>query len=242
VLDIAFSPDGQLVASAGDSGDRTARIWRIDGKQLYVLRHRGPVVRVSFSRGGRLVVTASGDEMARIWRADTGKLLHLLRGHSEFVRDAQFSNDGKLVVTASDDRDARIWSVATGKTVRILRGHLRGPGTASFSRDGRWVVTSGRIAAGLWETSTGRFFQPTGLADPFLRGPFQRGQPSGVLTSALFAPGGWRILTTSADGTVRTYLCELCGGIRDLIRLAEARRSALERELTPAERRRYLRG
>ena len=237
VLDVAFSPDGDLVASAGDRDDRTARIWQIDGEERHVLRHRGPVVRVTFSADSSLVVTASGDEMARLWRVDTGKLLHPLRGHTEFVRDAQFSHDGKLVVTASDDRDARIWSVATGSTKTILRGHLGGPLTASFSRDGRWVVTSGRTAVGLWDTSTGRFFQPTGLGDPFLRG-----HTAGPLSSAILAPDGMRILSASADGTVRTYVCDLCGGLRRLASLAEARLDALKKELTPVERRRYLRG
>jgi WD40 repeat protein len=238
VLDIAVSPDGTTIASAGDNGDRTVRIWR-GGRMLHVLRHRGPVVRVAYSPNGRLLVTASGDEMARLWRVKTGELVHTLRGHSEFVRDAEFSADGRYVVTASDDRDAAKWSVATGRRITTLRGHFRGPTAAAFSPNGRWIVTTGRTAVGLWDLSTGRFFAPTGLVgDPFLRGH----ATDVSLTGASFSPNGKRILSTSADGTVRTYVCELCGKTPDLLRIASARLAAVANHLSPVEQKRYLRG
>jgi WD40 repeat protein len=238
VLDIAASPDGTTIASAGENGDRTVRIWRA-GRQLHVLRHRGPVVHVSFSPNGRLLVTASGDEMARLWHVETGKLVHTFRGHSEYVRDAEFSADGRFVVTASDDRDAAIWRVSDGQRVTTLRGHFRGPLAAVFSPNGRWVLTTGRTAVGLWDLSTGRFFAPTGLVgDPFLRGH----ATDVSLMGASFSPDGKRILSTSVDGTVRTYLCELCGKTPDLLRIARARLAAVAENLSPAERDLYLRG
>jgi WD40 repeat protein len=237
VVDLAFSRSGQLLATAGDE-DNTARIWRADGKELHVLRHRGAVTRIAFSPDSQLVVTASEDEMARLWDVTSGKVVHQLRGHTEAVRDAEFSRDGTRVVTASDDRDARIWSVTTGRPVVLLRGHFRGPQTASFSPDGRWVVTTGRIAAGLWDSTTGRFFAPTGLdADPFIRG-----HETGPLTSAVFSPDGRRILTAAGDGTVRTYVCDLCGDLDDLLRIAAKRLATLAARLTASERGRYLRG
>ena len=108
-----------------------------------------------------------------------------------------------------------------------------------FSPNGRWVITTGRTAVALWDRSTGRFFAPTGLVgDPFLRGH----ATDVALTGASFSPNGKRILSTSADGTVRTYLCELCGGASDLLRIARARLAALADNLSTAERERYLRG
>ena len=47
------------------------------------------------------------------------------------------------------------------------------------------------------------------------------------LTSATFDPAGRRILTASVDGTVRTYACELCGGLDTLVPLAERRLRAV---------------
>jgi hypothetical protein len=60
------------------------------------------------------------------------------------------------------------------------------------------------------------------------------------LTSASFSPDGRRILTSSRDGTVRSYLCQLCGGIDALLGLADTRIAGLARLMTPAQRERYL--
>jgi WD40 repeat protein len=43
------------------------------------------------------------------------------------------------------------------------------------------------------------------------------------LTSISFAPQGERLLTSSADGTIRTYTCEVCAGRKTLIHLAKVR-------------------
>jgi WD40 repeat protein len=238
VLDIAFSPDGDLLASGSDRSERTARIWSVSGKAVRVLRHRGPVVRVAFSPGGRLLATASGDEMARLWDADSGRLRRTLRGHTAFVRDVDFRRDGKVLVTASDDGDARTWNVTTGKALKVFRGHFSAVQGASFSPDGRWIVTAGPRTAGLWDARTGQFFPPTGLtADPFLRGPLR-----GPVTTAEFTRDGRRIVTASGDGTVRTFLCVACSPLDALIGLAKERLQALRKGLTAAEARLYLRG
>ena len=234
VLDVAVSPDGSKIATAGDNDDRTARLWSMQGRELDVLPHRGPVVRVRFSPDGRLLATASGDEMARLWKVSDGKLARTLRGHTLFVRDVAFSRDGKVLATASEDGDGRTWDVRTGRLLHVLRGHFSTVQTIAFSRDGRWIVTGGPRTAGLWDARTGQFIAPTGLADPFLRGP-ARGP-----VVAVFTPEGQRVVTGSGDGTVRTYLCSICGGFAELVRLAQNRLAQVERGLTAAERRRFL--
>ncbi len=217
-----FSRDGTLVVTAGS--DDKARLWSTSsGALLHVLRgHRGAVATARFSRDGRLVVTSSADDTARLWSARTGGLLHVLRGHTQGVTDAEFSRDGKFVVTSSVDHDARIWSVASGKTVKVLRGHFSAVQQATFSTDGKWVVTAGPFTVGLWPVAEGRLFSPSGLVnDPFLRGP------TATVTSVAFSPDGKTLLSTSADGTVRTFRCDVCGALPSLVALAKARLARL---------------
>ena len=69
VLDVAFSPDGTLLASAG--GDGTARIWETATWKL-LRAITGPaegkwVTKVNFSPDGRLLAFASTDGTVRVW-------------------------------------------------------------------------------------------------------------------------------------------------------------------------------
>ena len=47
-------------------------------------------------------------------------------------------------------------------------------------------------------------------------------------------------VTGGVDGTVRTYACEICGSLEELVVLAERRLVATRRKLTPEERARLL--
>ena len=263
VDDVEFGPNGEIVTA---SGDGTARTWGGNGRPLEVLRgHRGTVVAAAFAADD-VVVSAGADGTVRLWdpgssvalqpsgvegppvpgkRATShsgdviatvaGSVVRLrsldgertLRGHTDLVNTVAFSPDDRLLVTAGRDHDVIVWDVASGELVhRFPEAQSASVADARFSPDGRWIVTAGPISARLWNVADGR-----PLA--YLYGPKS-------LIAAGFEADSRTVVTREEDGTVRRYVCELCGGLDELTALARFRLSAAGRVPTNAERALYL--
>ena len=64
--------------------------------------------------------------------------------------------------------------------------------------------------------------------------------PKSPLVAVAFAPDFRTVISQEEDGTVRRYVCQLCGRIDELTALARSRLRATGRRLTADERARYL--
>jgi RNA polymerase sigma factor (sigma-70 family) len=182
--DLAFTPDGQTLVTV-DHRDCGVRLWDVAaGKQRRMFRaahdgeERPPSAwRSTLSPDGRTLAVAYqradntllliAPVLVRLWDVTTGKELHELAGHTNYVLDLAFSPDSRLLATCGEHtglwRGERppmdrvfVWDVATGKRVAGLPGGLPiGAGSVAFAPDGRTLATAsvdGVIR--LWETAT----------------------------------------------------------------------------------------
>jgi WD40 repeat protein len=120
VYEARFSPDGKILASAGD--DNVLRLWEVStGKELRVLQgHEHSVISVASSPDGRSIVSGGLDSMVRIWDVSSGEN-RLLQGHEEELNSVTFTRDGAHVISFGMDGAIRVWPDSLPQTPEGIR-------------------------------------------------------------------------------------------------------------------------
>jgi len=123
------------------------------------------------------------------------------------VNNAAFTPDGQRLVTDSSDKAARVWNASNGQLIAKLNGNY-----AVSSPDGqRILTTSDDKTALVWDATSGQLISKLQvpakglpLAEFSLDGHRSNGASHGR-PLAEFSPDGMRLVTESADGTVRIW-------------------------------------
>jgi hypothetical protein len=192
---VAFSADGQVLASADANG--AVKLWDArTGQELRTLQEKNtPAQSVAFSADGQVLASAYANGTVKLRHARSGQELHTLRGHAQ-VHGVAFSADGQVLASASGD-SVTLWDVRTGRELRTLRGHtggqfMGGVTSVAFAADGQILASaSGDNTVKLWDARSGQELRTL------------RGHTASVESVAFAADG--QVLASAGDGTVKLW-------------------------------------
>lgn len=145
VEEIAFSQDGELLASTPDRY----------GIQIYSLKEQerlltlptsfsGAVNCMSFAPNLPLLATGHYDGVIRIWDVSTGLVMATFDTRSNSVIESlAFSPDGLLLANGESYATnlVRLWEVDSGELLRTLEGHESGVVDLRFSPDSLFLAS-----------------------------------------------------------------------------------------------------
>jgi WD40 repeat protein len=154
--DVAFSPDGVLLAIA--TRDNEIQLRQVSGGALQrtLEGHKSWVASVAFSPDGEMLASGSWDDTVCLWRVPDGQLVRLLEGHAGDVTGVAFTPDGRIVASASDDKMVRLWQVSDGVLLHTLEGHEGYVRGMALSPDGETLASgSDDGTVRLWRVSSG---------------------------------------------------------------------------------------
>ena len=92
--------------------------------RLVLKGHGDEVWSVSYSPGGRRIVTGSFDKTAKVWDAQTSIELMTLTSHEGRVSSAVYSAVGKRIATAGDDDICRIYTTDMDELLQIAESRI----------------------------------------------------------------------------------------------------------------------
>ncbi|HLZ41768.1 MAG TPA: caspase family protein [Candidatus Sulfotelmatobacter sp.] len=131
VAAVAFSPSGQLVASAG--ADHLVKIWNLSsGKAISLEGHSGPVFCVAFSHDGSTLASGGADSRIILWDPKTGNKLQTIGTNVSSINALAFSPTQNLLISGSEDGTVTFWG---GKPYALLA-------TAVAFGKNQWLVFS----------------------------------------------------------------------------------------------------
>ena len=187
---IAWSPDGQILASA--SRGETILLWNVKTGKLQNTFEGNFNYSLAWSPDGRTLASA-GVLRITLWNAETGEVQWKLRTPAKSTKSISWSPNGQILASGSDDGMIRFWNVESWQLLRTLTAHSLDVNSVTWSPDGTMLASgSNDNSIRLWDVETGKCI-------------WMATEHFGSVNSIAWSPDGTILASASSDNTVRFW-------------------------------------
>jgi RNA polymerase sigma factor (sigma-70 family) len=194
VISVAYSPDGQVIAS-GQRNQGPIVLWdAATGKELRRIEEEAGVLGgFAFSPDGKRLALVKWGAWVSLWDVATGKQIRRQQVQRGPGGCLAFSPDGKLLAIPDGAQVVHLYDARSGRDRRQLRNHPEQIISVAFSPDGKILAAGGDGKnVCLWDVVTGKQLH-------VLKGHQQQ------VPSVAFSADGKTLASGSHDQTVRLW-------------------------------------
>lgn len=190
---VAFSPNGQRLASAGNN----VKFWNIsnlkDITEGSIFQHNEYVWTIDFSPDGKWLAAGDNGGNVTVWDTQNSKVVKALKGYLKWPNFVGFSPnlDNPILATIGKYQYIKLWTLSDWE----LQGPLMNPAPVSslaFSQDGKTLASVSSESVELWSVESGSHI--TSLK-----------RQTSKVQSVAFASDGTTLASGGDDGMIRIW-------------------------------------